>query len=229
VRGIIFHVNRLFRQTKSDYTRRWYVSFMSQQPCPTCLGTRLCVEARFVAVGGKTLPEVSAFTIEQAYDWVISLVEGAAAGGNGPSATHPTPGAVLSSEQMEIVGEVLKELHDRLQFMLNVGLHYLTLDRPAPTLSGGEGQRIRLASQLGCGLVGVLYILDEPSIGLHARDQRNLLDTLLQLRDMGNTVLVVEHDPETMRAADWLIDLGPGAGVLGGEGGVRWHPRAGGR
>jgi excinuclease ABC subunit A len=217
VRGIIFHVNRLFRQTKSDYTRRWYVSFMSQQPCPTCLGTRLCVEARFVAVGGKTLPEVSAFTIEQAYDWVVSLVEGAAAGGNGQSATHPTPGSVLSSEQMEIVGEVLKELHDRLQFMLNVGLHYLTLDRPAPTLSGGEGQRIRLASQLGCGLVGVLYILDEPSIGLHARDQRNLLDTLLQLRDMGNTVLVVEHDPETMRAADWLIDLGPGAGVLGGE------------
>jgi excinuclease ABC subunit A len=118
---------------------------------------------------------------------------------------------------MEIAGQVLKEIHDRLQFMLNVGLHYLTLDRPAPTLSGGEGQRIRLASQIGCGLVGVIYILDEPSIGLHARDNRALLDTLLRLRDMGNTVLVVEHDAETMRSADWLIDLGPGAGVLGGE------------
>jgi excinuclease ABC subunit A len=123
----------------------------------------------------------------------------------------------LSPEQLEIVGEVLKELRARLHFMLDVGLHYLTLARPAPTLSGGEGQRIRLASQLGCGLVGVLYILDEPSIGLHARDQRNLLNTLLRLRDMGNTVLVVEHDEETMRAADWLIDLGPGAGVKGGE------------
>ena len=109
--------------------------------------------------------------------------------------------------------------------MLNVGLHYLTLDRPAPTLSGGEGQRIRLASQIGCGLVGVLYILDEPSIGLHARDKRSLLDTLLKLRDMGNTVLVVEHDAETMRAADWLIDLGPGAGVLGGEVVVGGHAR----
>ena len=112
---------------------------------------------------------------------------------------------------------MLKEIRDRLQFMLNVGLHYLTLDRPAPSLSGGEAQRIRLASQIGCGLVGVLYILDEPSIGLHARDNRALLDTLLQLRDMGNTVLVVEHDEETMRDADWIIDLGPGAGVLGGE------------
>jgi len=123
----------------------------------------------------------------------------------------------LSSEQLEIAVEVLKEIRDRLQFMLNVGLHYLTLDRPTPSLSGGEGQRIRLASQIGCGLVGVLYILDEPSIGLHARDNRALLDTLLQLRDIGNTVLVVEHDAETMRDADWLIDLGPGAGILGGQ------------
>ena len=123
----------------------------------------------------------------------------------------------LNEEQFEIAEEVLKEIRDRLQFMLNVGLHYLTLDRAAPSLSGGEAQRIRLASQIGCGLVGVLYILDEPSIGLHARDNRALLDTLLQLRDMGNTVLVVEHDEETMRDADWLVDLGPGAGVKGGE------------
>ena len=135
--------------------------------------------------------------------------------GNGKS---PTPNfqSPLTDEQFEIGEEVLKEIRDRLQFMLNVGLHYLTLDRPAPSLSGGEGQRIRLASQIGCGLVGVLYILDEPSIGLHARDNRSLLDTLLQLRDMGNTVLVVEHDEETMRDSDWLIDLGPGAGVKGG-------------
>lgn len=122
----------------------------------------------------------------------------------------------LTTEQLEIAAEVLKEIRDRLQFMLNVGLHYLTLDRPAPSLSGGEGQRIRLASQIGCGLVGVLYILDEPSIGLHARDNRALLDTLHQLRDLGNTVLVVEHDEETMRESDWLVDLGPGAGVMGG-------------
>ena len=123
----------------------------------------------------------------------------------------------MDVEQREIGGEVIKELRSRLQFMLNVGLHYLTLDRPAPSLSGGEGQRIRLASQLGCGLVGVLYILDEPSIGLHPRDHRALLDTLCQLRDQGNTVVVIEHDEQTMRLADWLIDLGPGPGVLGGE------------
>jgi len=204
-RGVVYHINRLFRQTSSEYTRRWYTSFMSQQPCPACGGTRLCAEARHVTVGGKGFAEVLEMTIEQAHAWVRGLSNG------GDVSTHLPP------EQIEVVGEVLKELRSRLQFMLNVGLHYLSLSRPAPTLSGGEGQRIRLASQLGCGLVGVLYILDEPSIGLHARDQRNLLETLTQLRDMGNTVLVVEHDEETMRAADWLIDLGPGAGVMGGE------------
>lgn len=203
-RGSIHHITRLFRQTQSEYTRRWYMSFMSQQPCPSCGGTRLCAEARHVTVGGKTFPEVSDLTIEEALKWVVSLSEG-------------SMNQRMSEEHLEIVGEVLKELRSRLQFLLNVGLHYLSLSRPAPTLSGGEGQRIRLASQLGCGLVGVLYILDEPSIGLHSRDQRNLLNTLLRLRDMGNTVLVVEHDEETMKAADWLIDLGPGAGVNGGE------------
>jgi excinuclease ABC subunit A len=126
------------------------------------------------------------------------------------------PGS-MTPEQLEIGAEVLKEIRERLQFLINVGLHYLTLDRPAPTLSGGEGQRIRLASQIGCGLVGVLYVLDEPSIGLHARDNRRLLDALERLRDMGNSVVVVEHDAETMRTADWLIDLGPGAGVNGGR------------
>lgn len=204
-RGAVYHINRLFRQTQSEYTRRWYMSFMSQQPCPVCGGTRLCAEARHVTVGGKGFVEVLEMTIEEAHRWVMGLSNG------GDATPH------LKPEQMEVVGEVLKELRSRLQFMLNVGLHYLTLSRPAPTLSGGEGQRIRLASQLGCGLVGVLYILDEPSIGLHARDQHSLLETLTELRDQGNTVLVVEHDEETMRAADWLIDLGPGAGVLGGE------------
>jgi excinuclease ABC subunit A len=206
--GIVNTIKRRFGQTSSEYTRRWYVSFMSQQPCPTCNGTRLRPEARAVTIGGKTIPKVGAMAIDEAFAWVTGLFNGA---------THDEKPHALSREQLEIASEVLKEIRDRLQFMLNVGLHYLTLDRPAPSLSGGEAQRIRLASQIGCGLVGVLYILDEPSIGLHARDNRALLDTLLQLRDMGNTVLVVEHDAETMHSADWLIDLGPGAGVLGGK------------
>jgi excinuclease ABC subunit A len=131
-----------------------------------------------------------------------------------PASASPN---ALTADQLAIGEEVLKEIEGRLQFLLNVGLHYLTLDRPAPTLSGGEGQRIRLASQIGCGLVGVLYVLDEPSIGLHHRDNRRLLDTLVQLRDMGNTVVVIEHDEETMRTADWIVDLGPGAGINGGR------------
>jgi excinuclease ABC subunit A len=199
--GIVANIDRLFRQTSSDHTRRFYASFMSEQPCPSCRGARLRAEARAVTVGDRPITDVGAMAIDEALDWVRGLY---------------APGA-LEPEQLEIAGEVLKEIRDRLQFMLNVGLHYLTLDRPAPTLSGGEGQRIRLASQIGCGLVGVLYILDEPSIGLHARDNEALLHTLLQLRDMGNTVLVVEHDAETMLASDYLVDLGPGAGVLGGE------------
>ncbi len=198
-RGIVFHINRLFHQTRSEYTRRWYGSFMSEQPCTACGGARLRSEARGVLVGGKSIMDVSAMPIDAAHAWVQSLY------------------TQFDDEQFAIGGEVLKEIRDRLQFMLNVGLHYLTLDRSAPSLSGGESQRIRLASQIGCGLVGVLYILDEPSIGLHARDNRALLDTLLQLRDMGNTVLVVEHDHETMMDADWILDLGPGAGVLGGR------------
>ena len=147
----------------------------------------------------KTISQVSQFSIEEAHQWVINLEK------------------KLSKREQEIAAEVLKEIRDRLQFMLNVGLHYLTLDRRAGTLSGGEGQRIRLASQIGSGLMGVLYILDEPSIGLHARDNEALIQTLLRLRDMGNTVLVVEHDQETMNHSDWIVDLGPGAGVQGGE------------
>jgi len=212
VRGMVFNIKRRFNNTKSDSARRWYSSFMSQQPCDTCGGKRLRPEALAVYLAGKSLPEICEMTIADAHAWIASLE-----GGNEAFQTEPASPPKLDSEQLEIAAEVLKEIRERLQFMLNVGLHYLTLDRAAASLSGGEGQRIRLASQIGCGLVGVLYILDEPSIGLHARDNRSLLDTLLQLRDMGNTVLVVEHDAETMRSADWLIDLGPGAGVMGGE------------
>jgi excinuclease ABC subunit A len=218
VRGIVANVERLFRQTTSEQTRRWYASFMSEQPCPTCAGERLRAEARAVTVGGSTLPALGQLSIAEALEWVHGLY----------SAAQPADGApaLLTREDLEIAGEVLKEIRERLQFMLNVGLHYLTLDRAAPTLSGGEGQRIRLASQLGCGLVGVLYILDEPSIGLHARDNRALIETLARLRDMGNTVLVVEHDAETMHASDWIVDMGPGAGILGGAIVAEGTPRA---
>jgi len=196
--GVINSIRRRYNQTKSDWTRRWYATFLSQQPCSACRGQRLRPESAAVTVGGKTINEVTAMSIGEALRWVEGL--------------WPR----MSPEQMEIGEEVLKEITERLRFLVNVGLHYLTLERPAPTLSGGEGQRIRLASQIGCGLVGVLYVLDEPSIGLHARDNRRLLDTLERLRDMGNTVVVVEHDEATIRTADWVVDLGPGAGVNGG-------------
>jgi excinuclease ABC subunit A len=221
IRGIIFHINRLFHQTKSDYTRRWYASFMSDQPCPTCGGKRLRLEAAGVTLAGKRIQELTSLSICDALTWVESLwpneqtSKSATNAGCSDDEISNTQ-YPLTEQQFQIAEEVLKEIRDRLQFMLNVGLHYLTLDRSAPSLSGGEGQRIRLASQIGCGLVGVLYILDEPSIGLHQRDNRRLLDTLEQLRDMGNTVLVVEHDAETMLTSDWIVDLGPGAGVLGG-------------
>jgi excinuclease ABC subunit A len=200
VEGVYNWVRRCYHQTKSEGMRRWYTSFMSQQPCPTCGGLRLRPEVLAVTVGDKTIDQVTRASISEAMAWVESLRGGA-----------------LTAEQQQIADEVLKEIHGRLQFLINVGLHYLTLDRPARTLSGGEGQRIRLASQVGCGLVGVLYVLDEPSIGLHQRDNRRLLNTLEQLRDMGNTVVVVEHDEETMQTADWLVDLGPGAGIRGGR------------
>jgi excinuclease ABC subunit A len=196
--GTFNATRRRYRQTKSQGASRWYTRFMSQQPCATCHGKRLRPESAAVTVGGKTIIQVTSMSIGETHAWVQGLW------------------SQLSSEQFEIGEEVLKEIEGRIRFLLDVGLHYLTLDRPAPTLSGGEGQRIRLASQIGCGLVGVLYVLDEPSIGLHQRDNRRLLDTLERLRDMGNTVLVVEHDEETMRTADWIVDLGPRAGINGG-------------
>jgi excinuclease ABC subunit A len=206
--GTVNSTRRRYLHTKSESMRRWYTSFMSQQRCLACGGRRLRPESAAVTVGGRTINEVTALSIGEVLEWV---------GGLWPQ---------MSPQQMEIGEEVLKEIRERLQFLVNVGLHYLTLDRPAPTLSGGEGQRIRLASQIGCGLVGVLYVLDEPSIGLHARDNRRLLDTLERLRDMGNTVVVVEHDEETMRTADWIVDLGPGAGVNGGRVVAAGPPRA---
>jgi len=227
--GLAREISRRFHQTGSDYTREFYQSFMSEQPCPACHGARLRPESLAVTVGGHSLREVTRMHIADALRWVMSLTGDDVPGGQRVHATngqaiphgngveHRQPPARLSDYQLAIVSDVLKEIRERLGFLLNVGLHYLTLERPAPTLSGGEAQRIRLASQIGSGLVGVMYILDEPSIGLHQRDNRKLLDTLLKLRDLGNTVIVVEHDLETMQAADWLVDFGPGAGVKGGH------------
>lgn len=196
--GEVNSIRRRYHQTKSEFTRKWYSSFMSTQPCSTCNNRRLRPESSAVTVGDKSIIEVTEMSIGESSAWIKNLLPR------------------MSQEEKEISEEVLKEIGERLQFLLNVGLHYLTLDRPASTLSGGEGQRIRLASQIGCGLSGVLYVLDEPSIGLHQRDNRRLLDTLVRLRDLGNTVVVVEHDEETMATADWIVDLGPGAGVNGG-------------
>jgi len=221
--GTVNSTRRRYHQTKSEGMRRWYTNFMSQQICPACHGQRLRPESAAVTIGGKTINKVTALNIGEALQWVESLWPGESANQRiSESANRQTctlanlHTCTLTPEQVEIGEEVLKEIQERLQFLMNVGLHYLTLNRAAPTLSGGEGQRIRLASQIGCGLVGVLYILDEPSIGLHQRDNRRLLDTLERLRDMGNTVIVVEHDKETIRTADWIVDLGPGAGVNGG-------------
>src|SRR5688572_1932417 len=170
---------------------------MAERPCPACGGSRLRPESLGLRIAGKSIADVVRFTIKEASAFFNGLR--------------------LAEREAAIARRVLKEIRERLGFLINVGLDYLTLDRPAGTLSGGEGQRIRLATQIGSSLVGVLYILDEPSIGLHQRDNRRLLDTLKRLRDLGNTVLVVEHDEETIRAADYVVDLGPGAGELGGH------------
>ena len=195
--GALPRLMRRFRETTSDSAKRWYAQFLGDTACSTCKSTRLRSESAAVRVGGRTIVELSALTIEGARTFLAELkLKGAAA---------------------EISAELLKEIRNRLDFLAAVGLSYLSLDRAGPTLSGGESQRIRLASQVGSELTGVIYILDEPSIGLHQRDNRRLLDTLLRLRDIGNTVVVVEHDEETIRDADWVIDFGPGAGVRGGQ------------
>jgi excinuclease ABC subunit A len=197
--GILKSLRRRYKQTSSESSRKYYESFMGTQPCHGCGGRRLRPESLAVTIAGVNIDDLMHLNIREAYRWAKSIETS------------------LDAESMLIAEEVLKEIQGRLQFLLNVGLHYLTLSRPAPTLSGGEGQRIRLASQIGCGLVGVLYVLDEPTIGLHQRDNTRLLETLAHLRDMGNTVVVVEHDEETMRTADYIVDLGPGAGIKGGE------------
>ena len=195
--GIIPNLERRYRETESNSVREELAKYLSTQPCPDCRGTRLRREARHVWVGDKTLPAVTAMPIGDATDYFGDLS--------------------LSGRRGEIADKILKEIRERLQFLVNVGLDYLTLDRSADTLSGGEAQRIRLASQIGAGLVGVMYILDEPSIGLHQRDNERLLGTLRHLRDIGNTVIVVEHDEDAIRLADYVVDIGPGAGVHGGR------------
>ncbi len=201
--GVLKYVEKRYRETASDSVREQLEAYMVEQPCPTCGGKRLRPESLAVLVGGKSLGDVVDLAVTKA----LAFFEGLPLRGNGR-------GAGLDPE---IAGPILKEVKDRLRFLNNVGLDYLTLGRAAESLSGGEAQRIRLATQIGSRLVGVLYILDEPSIGLHQRDNARLLETLRELRDLGNTVLVVEHDEETIRAADHVVDLGPRAGRHGGE------------
>ncbi|MBK7219567.1 MAG: excinuclease ABC subunit UvrA [Candidatus Promineofilum sp.] len=201
--GVIPNLWRRFRESTSDYVREKLEEYMVDRPCRVCEGTRLQPVARAVDVDGVTIVNVTRQTVVKSLDWALCLEDHAR-----------TP---LTARQQMIAKPILKEIRERLNFMINVGLDYLTLDRMAGTLSGGEAQRIRLATQIGSQLMGVLYVLDEPSIGLHQRDNARLIHTLQGMRDLGNTVLVVEHDEDTMRAADWLLDLGPGAGKHGGE------------
>ena len=195
--GIIPSLQRRYQETTSEYMRQEYESYMTNTPCPKCKGDRLKPEVLAVTVGGKNIAEVTDVSIQEAQDFFKSLK--------------------LSDRQAMIGEQILKEIDARIGFLIDVGLDYLTLSRAAGTLSGGEAQRIRLATQIGSGLVGVVYILDEPSIGLHQRDNERLLKTLKQLRDLGNTLIVVEHDEDTMYAADYIVDIGPGAGTHGGE------------
>jgi excinuclease ABC subunit A len=200
--GVISNMERRYRETNSEYIREKISEFMSDRPCPSCKGKRLNPAALAVTVDDVNIVEANSWPVLQTLDWVKKL----------SAKTSP-----LTSKQKAIAERVIKEIHERLNFLVNVGLDYLTLNRSAVTLSGGEAQRIRLATQVGSRLVGVLYVLDEPSIGLHPRDNSRLLETLKGLRDLGNTVLVVEHDDETIREADWVIDLGPAAGEHGGQ------------
>lgn len=195
--GVIPNFERRLHETESEYVRYYISKLMRPLPCPECHGTRLKKEYCNVFVNGKSLPEINDFSIKENYDFFDNLK--------------------LSEQETSIAARILKEIKNRLGFLINVGLGYLTLSRSAETLSGGESQRIRLASQIGAGLTGVMYVLDEPSIGLHQRDNSKLLMTLKNLRNIGNTVIVVEHDEDTMRAADHIIDIGPGAGINGGK------------
>jgi excinuclease ABC subunit A len=195
--GVINNLERRYRETESDMVREDLAKYLNMQPCPSCHGSRLRRDARHVFIDNKNLPELVLMPIGESQKYFDALV--------------------LPGKQGQIAEKIITEIKLRLSFLVNVGLDYLSLDRKADTLSGGEAQRIRLASQIGAGLVGVMYILDEPSIGLHQRDNERLLKTLTHLRDLGNTVIIVEHDEDAIRQADYVIDIGPGAGVHGGE------------
>ena len=195
--GVIVNLERRYMETKSGWIREWIENYMTELPCPTCHGARLDSSVLSVLVGGKNIYEVTQLSIKDLYHFLKTLK--------------------LSKEQKEISNLIIKEINSRLEFLINVGLEYLTLARTAATLSGGEAQRIRLATQIGSRLTGVLYVLDEPSIGLHQRDNNRLIRSLLDMRDLGNTLVVVEHDTDTMLASDYLVDIGPGAGLHGGN------------
>ena len=195
--GVISFIERRHSETDSDFSRDKYEAYMRETPCPVCKGTRLKPEVLAVTIGDKSIAAICELSIKDCAQFLTKIS--------------------LNAREKQIAERVLKEVNARLGFLLDVGLDYLSLDRPAATLSGGEAQRIRLATQIGSGLVGVLYVLDEPSIGLHQRDNRRLIDTLTRLRDLGNTLIVVEHDEDTIRTADWIVDIGPGAGEHGGH------------
>ncbi|WP_070318997.1 excinuclease ABC subunit UvrA [Cellulomonas iranensis] len=195
--GVITFLERRHSETESEWSKEKYEAFMREVPCPACDGARLKPEVLAVKVGGRSIADVCSLPIDEARDFIDGLE--------------------LGERERAIAAQVVKEIQARLGFLLDVGLDYLSLMRPAGTLSGGEAQRIRLATQIGSGLVGVLYVLDEPSIGLHQRDNRRLIETLTRLRDLGNTLIVVEHDEDTIRTADWIVDIGPGAGEHGGR------------
>lgn len=195
--GVVNNVSRRYKETNSDFTREQMRKYMAELPCPACHGYRLNEQALAVKVAGQNIGQVSELPISEEIDFFQRV--------------H------LSEQDQEIARPILKEILDRLTFMQNVGVEYLTLSRSARTLSGGEAQRIRLATQIGSNLSGVMYVLDEPSIGLHQRDNDRLINSLKKMRDLGNTLIVVEHDEDTMRAADYIIDIGPGAGEDGGQ------------
>src|SRR5690606_33130390 len=197
--GVIGNIARRFKETDSDWVREELSRYQAAQPCEACNGYRLKPQALAVKIGGKHIGEVGDLSIKAANQWFEEVPK------------------TFTKQQTEIATRILKEIRERLVFLNDVGLEYLTLSRSSGTLSGGESQRIRLASQIGSGLTGVLYVLDEPSIGLHQRDNDRLLATLRHLRDLGNTVIVVEHDEDAILTADHVVDIGPGAGVHGGE------------
>ena len=196
--GVIPRMERLYRDTESEQSRADIERYMISTPCPICQGKRLKPESLAVTIGGRNIMDVSSISVTQALEWVTTIGD-----------------SVLTEREQMIAHQILKEIRARLGFLEDVGLEYLTIDRASATLSGGEAQRIRLATQIGSGLMGVLYICDEPTVGLHSADDARLIDTLKRLRDLGNTILVVEHDEAMMRAADHIIDMGPGAGEIG--------------